>query len=143
MADNVVDKEAREQIKRLERRLEGAHLTPSVWQISKQTLQAVFSWTGWEIFGIGFFIILGVFLIALIVFGFEGGCTARHIEMNQRQYQPTCERLGGTFTSHNASSGRITCALSDRIIVVDPNDLNDTEVFMLNEADIAGEASGQ
>lgn len=99
MSGTNIDKEAREKIERLERRLEGAHLTPGLKQIFKQPLQGVLSWTGWEVFGIGFFILLGIFLIALMVFGFDGGCTARRTEYENERYGPACQALGLTFTT--------------------------------------------
>lgn len=131
MSGTNVDKEAREKIERLERRLEGAHLTPSLGRIIKQTLQGILSWTGWEVFGIGFFIILGIFLLALMVFGFDGGCSARRTEYENGRYGPACQALSLTFTAVQ-SNGRIVCTGNGRVVSIDPNDLNDTETYIVD-----------
>ncbi len=139
MANSVdsIDKEAREQIKRLERRLEGAHLTPGLWQIAKQVLQSVFSWTGWEVFGIGLFILFGIFLIVLAIYVFSGVDADREVERQiqaTRRYQPTCEALGMTLTEIR-TDGHVICTGTDRIISVNPSDLNHTEIYHLDSGE--------
>lgn len=120
---------------RLERRLEGAHLTPSLTQIFKQTLQGIVSWTGWEVFGVGFFIILGIFLLALMVFGFDGGCSARRAAHENERYGPACQALGLTFTTVQGN-GRIVCTGNGRVVSIDPNDLNDTETYIVDTGEV-------
>jgi len=126
---DFVDKEARENIERLERRLEGAHLTPSIWQIFKQSLQAIGSWNGWEVISLIAFTLLGIFLICLMVFGFNDGCNMQEV----KRYTPACRSLGSGFEfAKRTQGGRIVCTGPNQVVSVDPGDLNDTEVFHLD-----------
>lgn len=147
--DSYVDKEARSQIDQLRRRLEGAHLVPSLWILFKQMFQSIIGWSGWEVFGIGSFIILALALLIGLIFFTHEGCTATAIEQNERnerfeaeqeqqrlaslkeQFSPTCEALGLVYT--RVQEGQIICTGSDRIVTVDTTDIDETEVHMIEQ----------
>jgi len=146
--ENFIDKEAREQIDRLRRRLEGAHLVPPFWVLVKQCFQSIIQWGGWEIFGIGSFVLLGLAILVLIIFTTFKGCENLHMDLREQsaaaereQYSPSCEALGLTFTGITkistsrgiSSDGRIVCTGSGRVVTIDINDIDETEVQVIGE----------
>ena len=143
-----VDQEARDQIDRLRRRLEGAHLVPSAWVLAKQALQAIVKWPGWEVFGLGSFVLMGLALLCLIIFSTFSGCQHLDLELEQRraaqqreQYAPSCEALGLTYTNvvmaRDANDRRreryVVCTGEDRVVTLDTLDLDETEVRMIGQ----------
>jgi hypothetical protein len=121
-----VDQEARDKIERLERRLEGAHLTPGIWVMSKQALQSILQWKGWEVFGIGVFIAIALTLIAVGIFSINYNIWT----LDQEEHSATCQALDMTFSVE--SNGKVTCVGADRVIRIDPYDIDETEVFLIN-----------
>lgn len=138
--NEAVDKEAREEIDRLRRRLEGAHLVPSAWTLVKQMFQSIISWGGWEIFGLGSFVLAGLAILTGIIMFTVRGCTADTMESNQAEfvnfrerYGPACESMGLVFTEH---SGRIVvCTGADRIVTIDTSDIDETETHFLTPSE--------
>lgn len=134
----AVDQEARSQIDRLRRRIEGAHLVPSIWVLFKQMFQSVIQWGGWEVFGIGFFILLGLAILTGIISITHRGCTSYELDLQQRNSQlererfgPACEALGLTYTRSDAN--HVVCTGPDRVVTINTNDIDESEVHMIGD----------